>query len=270
MTGRCINLAAFTRATTAFDIVTDLFLVALPIYIFGTMNFQKSGRWTVIGVFSVRIFTIIPSIMRMLNIKPAFGNEGSDFTWTCVPFEIWTAIALHCSIITASVPCVRPFLRSLESGLLDSSMRRHPRLQSIEDEADKNLALTTISGWSAGMKTENRQRGSRSNSQKITRLSILACNGEKGESEHKEDYDEDQEFARHLRPDWSENKTNIQSTRTFPQFSALPRIEGSAASGSTAKSSWSITVTKESTIVFEEGGRNIQEIRTSSHIGQAR
>jgi hypothetical protein len=209
----------------------------------------------------------------MVSIKPAFETGEMDFTWTCVPFEIWTTIAMHCSIITASIPCVRPFLRSLESGLLDSSMRKHPRLQSVEGEQEKTYALTTLTGWSARMAVDKRRKGSLSNSQNTMRRSILACNGERAESEPGEALDEDQEFVRQLRPDltsnWAEHRTNIQSTRTFPSFNHSSPAEIPQGSGSTGQSSWRINMTRETKIQYEEDGRNIQEIWTSSHIGRA-
>jgi hypothetical protein len=268
--GKCINLGAFARATTAFDIATDVFLVGLPTYIFGTLQFQKAGKWTVVGVFSTRALIIIPSVFRMLSIRPAFETDSPDFTWNCVNFQIWTTIAMHLSIITASTPCIRPFLRSLESGLLDSSMKKHPRLQLDNGEQDKSFALTTISGWSASRLLDNRRRGSASNSQNTVRRSIL-CGGDRSRgSDQEEAMDEDHEFARQLRPDWSEHKTNIQSTRTFPQFSHIPSLDGSKGTGSTGSLNWGITITKETNILFEEDGRHVQEINTCTNIGQAR
>jgi hypothetical protein len=264
--GKCINLGAFTRASTAFDIATDAFLVGLPVYIFGKMKYQKGGRWTVIGVFSVRAFIIVPSVLRMMSIKPAFENPNQDFTWDCVMFHIWGVIGMHFSIISASVPCVRPFLRSLESGLLDSSMRLHPRLQFDATEKQKTSALTTISGWSAARMMDNRRQESASDSQSTMHRSIL-CTGERPAESKQEEMDENQEFARQLRPDWSEHKTNIQSTRTFPQFSKSPSVDGSKDTASTGSARWKITITQETNIVFEEDGRNVQEINTSTSNG---
>jgi hypothetical protein len=260
--GKCIDLGAFSIATVVFDIATDAFLVGLPVYIFGTMKYQKGGRWTVVGVFSMRAFIIIPSILRILSVKPAFENPNHDFTWNCIDFQIWTTVAMHFSIISASVPCVRPFLRSLESGLLDSSMKMHPRLQSDASGKQKAFALTTISGWSANQ-VGNRRQGSANNSQATVRRSIL-CNGERAAESEEGAADEDQEFARQLRPDWSEHKTNIQSTRTFPQFSTSPAMNGSKETASTGDAKWGITITRETNILYEEDGRSVQEISTST------
>lgn len=248
--------------------------VSLPLLFQAKYSYLLINHFAaVIGVFSFRGITIIASAIRLATIELAFNNHETDFTWTCVSFEIWTTIAMHCSIITASIPCVRPFLRSLESGLLDSSMRKHPRLQSLGDEQDKSFALTTLTGWSARLMVDKKRRGSLSNSQKTMRRSILACNGEKAESVHDEAVDEDQEFARQLRPDlttnWAEHRTNIQATRTFPSYNHAYPAEIADGSGSTGQSSWRINMTRETNIRYEEGGRNIQEIRTGGMIGQA-
>jgi hypothetical protein len=261
--GKCIDLGAFTQASTAFDIATDAFLVGLPLYIFGRMQYPKGGRWTVVGVFSVRAFIIVPSTLRLMSVKPAFENPNQDFTWNCVVFQIWGVIGMHFSIISASVPCVRPFLRSLESGLLDSSMRLHPRLQSDATNKPRIFALTTISGWAAGRVVDSDQRGSTSNSQNTMHKSIL-CNGERCRESGQETRDENQDFARQLRPDWSEHKTKIRSSRTFPQFSKLPSTEKNKETAATGSMKWDITITQETNITFEVDGKNVQETKTSS------
>lgn len=70
--------------------LTDLLLVALPVYLFSRVNYAGSGRWTVIIMFSLRALIVIPGILRFLAVPKAFdwGPDG-DVSWDAVPFLTW-------------------------------------------------------------------------------------------------------------------------------------------------------------------------------------
>jgi hypothetical protein len=65
---KCINLGAFARTTSVLDIATDAFLVALPVYVFGTIQFQKAGRWSKFpeNSWSARYMALIYLFFKLL------------------------------------------------------------------------------------------------------------------------------------------------------------------------------------------------------------
>ena len=143
-------------------------------------------------------------------------------------------------------------------------MRKHPRLECSNDEIDKSLVLTTITGWSARLRADNYRQESEETSAKTVHKSFFPCSGEQAESERQGSINSDAEFSRQLRPDWAEHKIKIQSTRTFPQFGTVPAILRSEGESDTSKGLWGITMIKETNIRYEEDGRNVQEFRTSN------
>jgi hypothetical protein len=266
----CIDLSAFTRSVTIVDMISDLLLVALPIYLFAGLNYSGSSRWTIITVFSMRAFIIIPSTLRLLAISDAFnfGSRG-DASWNFVPYEVWTTVVVHFSVISASIPCVRPLLRSLESGLYDVSLKVHPRLARASEDVEKNFMLMTLSGWSVRKGVDMNNGGSISTNatqKQPLRPSRLMRNRPEGlELERQQSISSEAEFSRKLHPETAEHKTKIQSMRTYPQFG---KLSAAAARGSGKKkleeyNEWGdIAVTKETSIRFESEGVVLQELNT--------
>lgn len=265
----CISLGTITRTTAIIDMATDLALVALPVYLFGNLKYQRSGRATIITVFSLRALIIIPDIMRLLSIHAAFEVEGADITWSSVPFQIWTTVALHYSVISASIPCVRPLLRNLESGLLNVSMQKHPRLQGSGEDGGKSFMLMTLSHWSVmrGVKTENESFSTDTTRQGLRR-SKLSCHGrDSGDSRRQNSINSEVDFSRRLHPEIAEHRTKIQAMRTFPQYEDLtPRPVKVLKSDHTGMSGTSlqIHITEETTIRFEQDGKEVQKLRTKT------
>jgi hypothetical protein len=103
------------------DILTDLIIVATPAIIVWNVRISRGQRCTVIGVFASRLAVCICSALFLASL-PAFVHS-SDRSWDAVTPQTWKQVIQCLSIITACVPCMRPFLASLESGFMDSSMR---------------------------------------------------------------------------------------------------------------------------------------------------
>jgi hypothetical protein len=263
---QCVDLTAFTRAVAIIDMLTDLCLVALPVYLFSRVNYAGSGRWTVIIVFSLRTLIIIPGVLRFLAVPQAFDwSPMGDAPWNAVSFLTWESVSMHFSIISASIPCVRPFLRSLESGLYDASLKAHPRLARASADAERNLMLMTLSGFSV---RKDMAAGSRSPDSTFKRplRSSAAKQGraESPELERQQSVSSEAEFSQKLHPEPSWHQTTIQSTRTYPQFGKLaPPAAESSKKRSAETDSWHIAVTKETRIKFEQEGVVLQELKSN-------
>jgi hypothetical protein len=133
------------------DISTDLILIILPFYVFSTMSFKGQRKTAVIALFFVRIVVIIPAIYRLKSMDTASFKSGKDLSWTIVPFLIYTCLHMNLSIICCTIPCVRPFLRSLESGFMDAGLRKtsSPRYASSIANGDHSRVLATLNGWNS-------------------------------------------------------------------------------------------------------------------------
>lgn len=272
---QCLNLEAFTRAVVVIDMVTDLLLVALPVYLFSRVKYVGSGRLTVVMVFSMRALIIVPGILRLITVPKAFDwtSEG-DASWHIVPFLTWEVVTVNFSVISASIPCVRPFLRSLESGLYDVSLKMHPRLARASEEADTNLMLMTLSGFSIRKGMDRKPGGSISTETTLNRplrsVQLAFGRAESPEVERQGSVSSDIEFSQKLHPERSWHQTRIQSTRTYPQYGPqygkqpAQSPESSRQKKSEETDRWRIAVTKETKIRFEKEGVLLQELNSSS------
>lgn len=116
-----VNIAATYYSIGIVDIVTDLIIVITPAVIVWNVQISHRQRFTVIGVFSCRLAVCICSALLLASI-PEF-LRSSDRSWEAVTPQTWRQVVQCLSIITACIPCLRPFLTSLESGFMDSSMQ---------------------------------------------------------------------------------------------------------------------------------------------------
>ena len=267
---QCVDLTAFTRTIGIIDTLTDILLVALPVYLFSRVQYVGSGRWTVIVVFSLRALIVIPGVLRFIAVPKAFDwSSHGDASWYVVPFLTWESVTVHFSVISASIPCVRPFLRSLESGLYDVSLKAHPRLARASEDADKNLMLMTLSGFSIRRGMDRKPGGSIETDTTLKRplrsIQLTFDRADSPEVERQASISSEVEFSQKLHPERSWHQTRIQSMRTYPQFGKLaaPSVESSQKKKSGETDRWHIAVTKETNIRFEEEGVVLQELNSS-------
>lgn len=103
------------------DILTDLFVTLLPAYVIWNVQIPFRKRVTVIAVFASRLVVPILAAVR-LSTLPNYLNSTNNKSWEAVTPQSWTQVVMCVSIITACIPCLKPFLESLESGFMDMSM----------------------------------------------------------------------------------------------------------------------------------------------------
>jgi len=109
--GSCISRPATYKATAILGLLSDIYLITLPLpTIFGLQMpwQQKAG---LIAMFGVGIVTIFTSIMRLVIIIKELSN--ADVSWGSAPTAFWLIIEAHLMIICASLPSLRKFFRHI-------------------------------------------------------------------------------------------------------------------------------------------------------------
>ncbi|KAF2465722.1 uncharacterized protein BDR25DRAFT_378393 [Lindgomyces ingoldianus] len=103
--GHCINTTAFFYFTSSFNIVTDIWILALPVKTL--MSIQRPGREkaALIFVFGLGIFSCIASIVRLHSIR--IYTESKDPFYDSVPINIWSMIEVNIGIWCASIPSLK-------------------------------------------------------------------------------------------------------------------------------------------------------------------
>jgi hypothetical protein len=108
--GRCINVTVFFYFTSAFSILTDFWILALPIRTL--LGIQRATREKVIliGIFLVGIFACICSIVRLYSIR--VYTQSTDPFYDAVPINTWSMVEVNVALICASVPSIKPLVSS--------------------------------------------------------------------------------------------------------------------------------------------------------------
>lgn len=116
-----VNIPALYYVTGVGDILTDLSVIVLPALVVWNVQIPARKRCTVIAVFATRLVVAICAAIRLSTLPRYFGT--SDKSWEAVSPQTWIQVIQCLSIITACIPCLKPFLESLESGFMDISMK---------------------------------------------------------------------------------------------------------------------------------------------------
>ncbi|RHZ62446.1 putative plasma membrane protein Pth11-like [Aspergillus thermomutatus] len=103
--GTCINMTAFWYANAAFNILSDLVLIALPVPVVVNLQLPLKSKVALCGIFAVGIFTCITSILRITTLNVATNHL--DTTWNSIGSSMWTVIESNLGIICACLPALR-------------------------------------------------------------------------------------------------------------------------------------------------------------------
>lgn len=119
-----ISTSGLYYAFGATDILTDLLVTLLPAYVIWSVQIPLRKRITVIAVFASRLLVPLLAALRLASL-PHYLDREDNRSWEAVTPQTWLQIVQCVSIITACIPCLKPFLESLESGFMDMSMATH-------------------------------------------------------------------------------------------------------------------------------------------------
>ncbi|KAH7127233.1 hypothetical protein B0J11DRAFT_579641 [Dendryphion nanum] len=119
----CIDETAFQRFIVLVNIVADLALVGLAIWLVFPLNMDLRKRLKVIGLFSSRALVVVASIFEFIYIPRSFADNVAPqarmylIVRQCVQFA---------SIASACIAYFHPFFQSLRSGLIFSHSAAFP------------------------------------------------------------------------------------------------------------------------------------------------
>ncbi|KAI9843103.1 MAG: hypothetical protein M1838_002859 [Thelocarpon superellum] len=144
--------AGLYYANGAISILTDAFIIVLPITIVWSLRINNQERSVIIFMFAMRAFVIVTSIVRLAYLSSYLSS--SDQTFDNVNFSICTQIDMNLSIVTACLPLLKPFLDKIPSGVMDI---RHAFLVGNSEVyySDPNNSRTAQLGAHSKVRNEN-------------------------------------------------------------------------------------------------------------------
>ncbi|EGD96774.1 hypothetical protein TESG_04205 [Trichophyton tonsurans CBS 112818] len=102
---KCIENAEWRVSYALLNVITDFFILVLPIRESIILLSSKRDKILVIFIFSLGLFCCVVSIIRTTTI---FGtSDNHDPLWSVALISVWSAIELNTGIIVACLPMLR-------------------------------------------------------------------------------------------------------------------------------------------------------------------
>ncbi|KAI2602616.1 hypothetical protein GGR54DRAFT_494464 [Hypoxylon sp. NC1633] len=118
LTNKCVNQAALWDYINVGNIVLDACLIWLPLTVVWGLQAQNKRKLILMTCFGTRGFTIAAVIWQMVESQQISNHDDATFTFW--PIVLSMSLAQCLGIMAACAPYLKPFLDSLESGLIRS------------------------------------------------------------------------------------------------------------------------------------------------------
>ena len=116
-TTTCINQVDLWEAVGVIDVLTDLALMSLPVWLVYNLQIATSKKFAVCIAFSFRTVSIACAIWRMTELH-RFFDRNRDITFNSWLPTMATLLEVFGCIFAACVPHLRPFIDSIQAGYL--------------------------------------------------------------------------------------------------------------------------------------------------------
>ncbi|KAF8855459.1 hypothetical protein BDZ45DRAFT_793423, partial [Acephala macrosclerotiorum] len=134
------NMFLRWQIIAAFDIVTELALLGVAIFLVGGLQLSNYKKFIVISAFTLRIPIVAAIAFRLyyLNIE----LTSSDPTLKGTLASVSTQIQISYAIIAATTPCLRPFMSALNTHYGAPAQIKTP---SGSKDSNNSYVLSTLS-----------------------------------------------------------------------------------------------------------------------------
>ncbi|KAI1857934.1 hypothetical protein JX265_010964 [Neoarthrinium moseri] len=105
---RCINVNTLTYSAALIAILQDVIILILPLPLLIGLNTSWRKKVGIILMFSLGIFVLITSCIRLRYI--VMFARSLNPTWDYTDTIIWTALEVNVSIVVISLPAIRAYL----------------------------------------------------------------------------------------------------------------------------------------------------------------
>ncbi|KAI0965595.1 hypothetical protein F4678DRAFT_485246 [Xylaria arbuscula] len=141
--GNCINTTAFFYFTSGFNILTDAWILLLPIPTLRSLKISRHSRYVLYGIFGIGSFATAMSCVRLYSIH--IYTLAKDPFKDGVLVNLWSMVEVNIAIVCASIPALKPLVAPRK--LLDE--RRKRRGYSSHITEPHSHRPSKISGFSS-------------------------------------------------------------------------------------------------------------------------
>ncbi|MCJ1376853.1 hypothetical protein MMC20_008098 [Loxospora ochrophaea] len=148
---RCFNQPAFWDVIEVFDMLVDLVVTILPIYLLSDVKLPWSKKLFIMSAFAGRALMLPVTILRLVYISSAY--HSLDRTYADFNTVITTVVDVNISIILACIPFLKPFVDSLQIGLFNSDPRILVPIKARDERTGYDLSWLSKSGQTGQKET---------------------------------------------------------------------------------------------------------------------
>ncbi|EME79184.1 uncharacterized protein MYCFIDRAFT_22024, partial [Pseudocercospora fijiensis CIRAD86] len=110
----CSNQYTSWQAITAFNIIIEIFIFAMPIWLVWDLQTDLMKKFTVVAIFSLRLPVIVAAGLRLHFLSETIGSS-EPLLKGVIPF-ICLNIEMHYGLIAATIPTLKPFVGAFNTG----------------------------------------------------------------------------------------------------------------------------------------------------------
>ncbi|OAL43626.1 hypothetical protein IQ07DRAFT_488371, partial [Pyrenochaeta sp. DS3sAY3a] len=103
--GKCIDRTIFIYFTAGFHILTDIWIIYLPIKTLLTIQRPRREKMALIMIFCLGIFSCLASIIRLNSIH--VWTKANDPYYYATPINLYSMIEVNLGIWCASIPAIK-------------------------------------------------------------------------------------------------------------------------------------------------------------------
>ncbi|KAF2112246.1 hypothetical protein BDV96DRAFT_649053 [Lophiotrema nucula] len=137
--GGCVNKAGLWYGNAAINIIQDIWLITLPIFILRKLQLPKREKISLILILGLGGFASLASVFRLHALYIVAISK--DITWDNPGTATWSAMELNIGIICASLPTLRALLAKHFPRVFHSSTSRRSYHHQRTDESDVQKKL---------------------------------------------------------------------------------------------------------------------------------
>ncbi|KAI1335894.1 hypothetical protein F5Y15DRAFT_396094 [Xylariaceae sp. FL0016] len=105
--GTCMSYAAFPWATGIFNMISDFYILLVPLPPILKLNMPLAQRIRIVSIFSLGVFTCVASVMRFV-ISTKYADDP-DQTYISAKVLYWTVLEINIGLICACATTFRAF-----------------------------------------------------------------------------------------------------------------------------------------------------------------
>ncbi|CAF9925054.1 MAG: hypothetical protein GOMPHAMPRED_003803 [Gomphillus americanus] len=102
---QCLPLSALWTVMGAFNIITDIVIIILPIPHLWGLKLGIATRLGLLFTFALGSITVVFSILRTVFVG---SSSVQDASWNDVPAATYSSLEMNIGVISACLPTLRP------------------------------------------------------------------------------------------------------------------------------------------------------------------